>query len=173
VVWNVTHEKIAEDDLQDLGLQTGTTGKDLLHNADEEVSQWSRDEHAVKRHLGYPMAEVVAFFANILRDPRREEFLQSREDTGGKHFGTKRVRLELAQVELLKSLLLATVGFLFFSQRTYSKIANLCRTASQALTNQMRQLLGLLAHRVVMERVLDFLLDGLLNRILQLDRHGA
>lgn len=171
----MTHEKIAEDDLQDLGLQTGTTGEDLLHNADEEVSQRSRNKHAVKGHLRHPMAEVVAFFANILRDPGREEFLQGREDTGGKHLGTERVRLELAQVELLKSFLLATAAFLsffFFSQGTYSEIANLCRSASQALTNQMRQLLGFLAHRLILERVLDFLLDGLLNRILQLDRHG-
>lgn len=66
------------------------------------MSQRSRNEHAVERHLGHPMAEVVAVFADILRDPGREEFLQGRKDTGGEHLGTEGVRLELAQVELSK-----------------------------------------------------------------------
>ena len=79
-IWSA-YEKVANEDLQDLGLQTRAAGKDLLQDADEEMAQRRGDEHAVQRHLGHTMAEIVAVLANIVGDPGREEFLQGREDT--------------------------------------------------------------------------------------------
>ena len=75
------YDKVANEDLQDLGLQTRAAGKDLLQDADEEMAQRGGDEHAVQGHLGHAMAEIVAVLADIVGDPGREEFLQGREDT--------------------------------------------------------------------------------------------
>ena len=94
------YDKVANEDLQDLGLQTRAAGKDLLQDADEEMAQRGGDEHAVQGHLGHAMAEIMAVLANIVGDPGREEFLQGREDTRGQHLGAQRVRLQLAQVKL-------------------------------------------------------------------------
>ena len=94
------YDKVANEDLQDLGLQTRAAGKDLLQDADEEMAQRGGDEHAVQGHLGHAMAEIVAVLADIVGDPGREEFLQGREDTRGQHLGAQRVRLQLAQVKL-------------------------------------------------------------------------
>jgi hypothetical protein len=70
-----TYNQIAEQDLKDLGLQTGPPRKDLLKNANENVAQGGADEHSVKRHLRHARAEVVAMLADIVGEPRRDEFL--------------------------------------------------------------------------------------------------
>lgn len=91
--------------MQDLSLETGTTSKDLLENADEDMAERRADEHAVQRHLGDTRAEIVAVLANIVGKPRGKQFLQTREHTGGEHLGAQWVLLELAEVGLRRSIL--------------------------------------------------------------------
>lgn len=98
--WIVSYDQVADENLQNLGLETCTTGKDTLQNADKEMAQRRRNKHAIQRHLGHAMAEVVAVLADIVGDPGREEFLQGGEQAGSQHFGAQGVGLELAQVEL-------------------------------------------------------------------------
>lgn len=64
------------------------------------MTQRRRNEHAVQRHLGHPVTEVMAVFTDIVGNPRREELLQGRQHTGRQHLGPQRVRLKLAQVHL-------------------------------------------------------------------------
>lgn len=104
-----TYDQIADENLQDLSLQTGATSEDLLENADEDVTQRGGNEHAVQRHLGDARAEVVAVLADIVGEPRGEEFLQTREHTRGEHLGAQRVLLQLAEIGL-RSTFLGSVG---------------------------------------------------------------
>ena len=93
-------EQVADEDLQNLGLETGAAGKDLLQDADEEMAQGGADEHAVEKHLGDARAEVVAVFADIVGDPGGDELLKAGEDTGGQHLGAQRVGLQMLEIEL-------------------------------------------------------------------------
>ena len=168
------YEKVANEDLQDLGLQTRAAGKDLLQDADEEMAQRGGDEHAVQGHLGHAMAEIVAVLADIVGDPGREEFLQGREDTRGQHLGAQRVRLQLAQVKLDSfpgqqrhfriSQDKSGYEFTCWGESAYSKIPGLRLPPRQAITDFVRQLLGVMAHRV----------GGLfLELFLEFHRHGG
>jgi hypothetical protein len=65
----ITYNQIANEDLENLGLQTRTTGEDLLQDANEDVAEGRGDEHSVQRHLGDARAEVVAVLADIVGDP--------------------------------------------------------------------------------------------------------
>lgn len=93
-------EQVADEDLQDLGLEAGAAGKDLLQDADEEVAERGADEHAVEEHLGDAGAEVVAVFADVVGDPGGEELLEAGEDAGGEHLGAQRVGLQMLEIEL-------------------------------------------------------------------------
>lgn len=95
-----TYNQVANQNLEDLGLEAGAAGKDLLKNADQNVAERRADEHAVERHLGNAGAEVVAMLSDIMGDPRGEQFLQTRQHTGGEHLGAQWVGLELAKVGL-------------------------------------------------------------------------
>lgn len=88
-----TYDQVADEDLQDLSLEAGAAGKDLLQDADEDVAQRGADEHAVQRHLGDARAEVVAVLADIVGEIRGEQFLQTGEHAGGEHLGAQRVGL--------------------------------------------------------------------------------
>ena len=145
------YDQVANEDLQDLGLETRPAGKEFLQNGHEEVAQRRGNEQTVQGHLGHAMTEVVAVFADIVSDPGRKEFLQGREDPRGQHLGAQGVRLELAQVELdshgpgqRQSI---SLGGNAPSTNTYSHIPDLRLASRQAVSNAMRQLLGLMAHR--------------------------
>lgn len=99
-----TYHQVANQNLEDLGLQAGAAGKDLLKNADQNVAEWRTDEHAVERHLRNARAEVVAMLADVVGDPGSEQFLQTRQHTGGEHLGAQWVGLELAKVGLRRSI---------------------------------------------------------------------
>jgi hypothetical protein len=96
-----TYNQIANEDLENLGLQTCAAGEDLLQDANEDVAEGRGDEHSVQRHLGDARAEVVAVLADIVGDPRSQQFLQTGEHTGGEHLRAQRVLLELEEVCLL------------------------------------------------------------------------
>lgn len=136
------------------------------------MAQRGGDEQAVQGHLGHAMAEIVAVLANIVGDPGREEFLQGREDTRGQHLGAQRVRLQLAQVKL-NSFSGQQRHFRIFQdepsyeftcwgcgcESAYSKIPSLRLSPRQTITNFVRQLLGLMAHRagsLFLELFLEF-----------------
>lgn len=95
-----TYEQIAEQDLEDLGLQTRTAGEDLLEYANEDMAQWCTDECSVCCHLRYSGSEVTPTLCDILRDPGCEEFLQGGQCTGGQHLCTEGVGLKLLEVDL-------------------------------------------------------------------------
>lgn len=96
-----TYDQIANEDLKNLGLETCAAGEDLLQDANEDVAEGGADEHSVQRHLGDARAEVVAVLADIVGDPRSQQFLQTGEHTGGEHLRAQRVLLELEEVGLL------------------------------------------------------------------------
>lgn len=96
-----TYNQIASEDLKNLGLETCAAGEDLLQDANEDVAEGGADEHSVQRHLGDARAEVVAVLADIVGDPRSQQFLQTGEHTGGEHLRAQRVLLELEEVGLL------------------------------------------------------------------------
>lgn len=95
-----TYDQVAGKDLQHLGLQAGATREDLLKDANEQVAQRRTDKHAVESHLRHTRAEVVAVLANIIGDPRSDEFLQTGQHTGCQHLRAQRVQLQFTQVEL-------------------------------------------------------------------------
>lgn len=63
-----TYNQIANQDLQNLGLQTRAAGKDLLQNSNENVAHGCADEHSVERHLRHAGAEVMAMLADIMSE---------------------------------------------------------------------------------------------------------
>ena len=99
------------------------------------------DEHSVQRHLWHAGAEVVAVLADIMSEPRGDEFLQRREDTGGEHLCAEGVCLELFEVGLSDSLLALAAMFLRRGDSTHSKIAGMGVTASQTLADLVSQVL--------------------------------
>lgn len=83
-----TYDEIADDDLEDLGSQTGMASEQPLQHVDQGVPQWRADECAVHGHLGHARGEVVPVLVAILRDPGSEEFLEGGEGAGREHLGT-------------------------------------------------------------------------------------
>lgn len=133
-----TYDQIADQDLQDLSLQAGPASEDLLKNANEEVAERGADEHAIEDHLGHARTEVMAVLADIVGDPRGDEFLRPREHTGSEHLSAQRVRLQLLQVHL--------------------QITRLGLSSSQPLADAMREIFGLLLDRSRGGFILEF--DG-------------
>lgn len=88
-----TYDQVADEDLEDLGLQAGATRKDLLEDADEQVAQRRTDEHAVEGHLGHPSAEVMSMLADIVCNPGSEQFLETGKQTGCQHLCAQWIRL--------------------------------------------------------------------------------
>ena len=86
-----SYNEVAGENLQDLGLQTRASGKDLLQDGDEEVAEWCANECAVQAHLGDSGVEVVAMLAAVVRDPRRKEFLEREEGSGREHLRAQRI----------------------------------------------------------------------------------
>jgi hypothetical protein len=70
-----TYNQVAHENLEDFSLQALPALKDLLQYADEDVTQGCANEGAVDGHLGHSRREVMACFAPVVRDPRREELL--------------------------------------------------------------------------------------------------
>ena len=64
-----TYNQVAEENLQDLGSQTGAAAKDLLQNPDQEVAQRRADKGAVGGHLGHARCKVVAVLVAVLGQP--------------------------------------------------------------------------------------------------------
>jgi hypothetical protein len=96
-----TYNQVADEDLKDLSLQTCAAGKDLLKDSDKDVAERRTDEHAVEGHLGDARAEVVAVLADIVGEPRSQQFLYTGEHTGSEHLRAQWVLLELKKVGLL------------------------------------------------------------------------
>lgn len=95
-----TYQQVAGENLQDLGLDASPASEDPLQNSDEKVAQRGADEHSVEGHFGDAGAEVVTVLADIMGDPRGQDFLQTGQDTGGQHLSAQGVGLQLAEVEL-------------------------------------------------------------------------
>lgn len=170
-----TYDQIADENLQHFGLETGSTGKDLLQNANEEMAQRRADEHPVQRHLGHARAEVVAVLADVVGDPRGEKLLQPGQHAGGEHLGAQRVRLQLTEVGLHRERVesqrhwfnreIYERGRVIEWSVVYREISRLCVSTGQSLADLVRQILGLGS-----DRVADRCADSLL---LKLDGHGG
>ena len=70
-----TYHQVANNDLEDLGPQTGPACKQLLENADQDMAQRGADESTVRSHLRDSRSEVVAMLVPVLCNPRCKEFL--------------------------------------------------------------------------------------------------
>lgn len=173
---SITYNQVANQDLEDLGLQAGAASEDLLQDSDEDVAEGRGDEHAVQRHLGDARREVVAMLADIVGQVGGEEFLETREHTRGEHLGAQRVVLELLEVGL--QTFLGSVwnvgggGFidcmewfepmhLSIGRASYREVAGSSVSTGQSLTNAVHQVLWLAAS------------DGADGLLLKLDRHGG
>lgn len=95
-----TYHKVAEDDLQDLGLERSAAVEDLLHEPDENVAHGGADQGAIGSHLGDTASEVVAVLVAVLGEPRGHELLKTSEGTSSQHLGAEGVGLELLDVGL-------------------------------------------------------------------------
>ena len=94
------YNQVADENLQDLGLEALATAEDLLEDADKDVAERGADEGAVQGHLGDARGEVVAVLAPVMGNPRGEELLQAGQGARGEHLGAQRVLLQLLQVGL-------------------------------------------------------------------------
>jgi hypothetical protein len=94
----MTYNKIAEENLQDLRLQALASLEDLLQGANQDVTQGRADQSTVYSHLGHARGEVVTRLAPVMRNPRCEELLQTRESSRGEHLGAQWVALQLLEV---------------------------------------------------------------------------
>lgn len=64
------YNQVADEDLQNLSLETLASSEDFLQQTDENVAERGADEGAVQGHLGHTRGEVVAVLAAIMGDPR-------------------------------------------------------------------------------------------------------
>ena len=65
----LTHDKIADEYLQNLCLQARPSGEEPLKDTNQDVSQRRANKCTVYCHLGYSRADVVPVFAAIMGDP--------------------------------------------------------------------------------------------------------
>jgi hypothetical protein len=93
-----THNQIASENLQNLRLQALASLEDLLQRANQDVTQGRANQSTVYGHLRHARGEVVARLAPVMRNPRCQEFLQTREGSGREHLGAQWVALQLLEV---------------------------------------------------------------------------
>ena len=96
------YDQIADENLQDLGLEALAASEDLLEDADEDVAERGADEGAVQGHLGHARGEVVAVLAAVVGNPRGKELLQAREGARGEQLGAQPGPLQVLQVGLCR-----------------------------------------------------------------------
>jgi hypothetical protein len=102
----VTYNQVAGEDLENLSPQARAASKHFLQKANQDVPHGSTDESAVDHHLRNPRANVVAMLAAVVREPRSQNFLKSRQCARRDHLSSERVCLQLLEV-CLKVWLLA------------------------------------------------------------------
>ena len=95
-----TYDQVADENLQDLCTEARPTREDLLQDANEDMTERRANEHAVQRHFRDARTEVMAVLADIVGEPRGQQFLQAGEHAGSEHLRAQRVFLQLAQVGL-------------------------------------------------------------------------
>ena len=93
-----TYNEVADDNLHNLGLQTGTATEGQLQQPDKKMAQRGADKGAIGGHLGHTRGEVVAMLVTILGEEGRDELLGAGEGAGGEHLGAQRVVLDLLDV---------------------------------------------------------------------------
>lgn len=158
-----THEQIADEDLQDLGLQARPSLKQLLQYVDEHMAERGADKGAVDGHLGDARSEVATVLVAVVGNPRGQELLQAREGARGEHLGAQRVGLQLLQVGLRG---MASALSWASERDAHLEVAIGATAAGQGLADIVNQAFMVFA-------VLDGG-GGCLDRLLlELDRHGA
>lgn len=95
-----TYHKVAENDLEDLGLERGAALEERLHDPNKNVAHGSANQSTVGSHLGHARGEVVAVLVAVLGEERGQELLDTGQGTGSQHLGAERVGLELLDVGL-------------------------------------------------------------------------
>lgn len=132
------------------------------------MAEGRADEHSVEGHLGNARAEVVAVLADIVRNPRGQQLLQTGEDTGCEHLRAQRVLLEVEEVGLVGSIGISRGsskgnGKWEWEWGSYLKVAVCTRglASSQTVTQTMRQVArrspdGLIALRYSRNFLLEF-----------------
>lgn len=118
----VTNDQVADQDLENLGLEACSIGEQFLQNADEHMPKGSTNQCAVCCHFGYSRTEIVAILAAIMREPRGQDFLQCGKSTRGEHFRPQRIRLKLLEICLAAIISLVSIH-LCLELSAYSEIA--------------------------------------------------
>lgn len=95
-----TYNKIADENLHDLGPQASAILEGLLQSPDQEMTQRSADKGSIGGHLGDARCEVVAVLVAVLGQPRGDQLLGTGKCASGKHLGAQRVVLKLLDVGL-------------------------------------------------------------------------
>lgn len=88
-----TYDEVADDDLEDLGLETRPSGEHPLQDRDQDVTERRTDQSSVGSHLRNTRGEVVAVLVPVLCDPGSEQLLKCRERSGREHLGAQRIAL--------------------------------------------------------------------------------
>ena len=96
----MTYDKVANENLHDLGLQARAVAESLLQQEDQEVAHGSANKSAIRRHLGNPGREVVAMLVPVLGEPRGQQFLETSEGASREHLRAHGVLPELLQIRL-------------------------------------------------------------------------
>lgn len=127
------------------------------------MAEGRADEHSVEGHLGNARAEVVAVLADIVRNPRGQQLLQTGEDTRCEHLRAQRVLLEVEEVGLVGSIGISRGSSKGMGMGSYLKVAVCSRglASSQTVSQTMRQVArrspdGLIALRYSRNFLLEF-----------------
>lgn len=67
--WGITYDKVANEDLKDLGLQAGPSCEHSLEYTNKDVTERRTDQGAVRSHLGHARSEVVTILVAVLCYP--------------------------------------------------------------------------------------------------------
>jgi hypothetical protein len=170
-----THNQVAHEDLENLGLQTRPSAEYLLQDGDQDVAERRADEGAVDGHLGHARGEVVALPVLVVRNPRGQKLLEAGERSGGKHLGAQRVVLQLLEIGLRRAIeSVQVVVVIVVAQQlrnTYREVA----VRDTALGHRFADLAHEVGLAFASEHVGGCFLGALGHHdrlLLELDRHG-
>ena len=118
-----TDDEVADEDLQDLGAQTGAALEGLLQSPYQDVAERSADKGTVGGHLGNARGEVVAVLVAVFGEKGSDELLGTGQGAGREHLGPHRVLLELVDIDLGRLCQQATEAAGGAGRATYHHVA--------------------------------------------------
>jgi len=71
------YHQVADEDLEDLGLEARSAAEHLLQEGDEDMANGSANKRAIDGHLGDSRGEIMALLAPVVGNPRCKKLLQA------------------------------------------------------------------------------------------------